>query len=257
MKISIITVCFNSRSTIEDTIQSISSQNYQDIEYIIIDGSSNDGTVSLIKEHADKVTKWSSEPDKGIYDAMNKGIGMASGDIIGFLNADDLYADCYVLEKVAGIFKDFTVDACYADLVYVDPVDLNKVVRYIKSCDYVDGLFRKGWCPPHPTFFVKKSIYQQYGGFDLSYAIGNDVELMIRFLGRHKISTVYFPEILVRMRTGGVSNSSFLNIIRQNIEILKAMKRNGINVSPASFFISKFFSRLSQFYSRPNLIGCI
>lgn len=252
MKISVITVCFNSRSTIEDTILSVNAQHYEDVEYIIVEGGSGDGTVELIKEHADKVTAWISEPDKGIYDAMNKGINMASGDIIGFLNADDIYTDIHVLEKVARIFEDSCVEACYADLVYVDQRDLEKVVRYMKSCKYIDGLFEKGWCPPHPTFFVKKQVYTKFGGFDLNYSIGNDVELMIRFLYRYKIKSVYLPEILVKMRTGGISNRSLISIFRQNVEILKALKRNGAQVSPFSFFISKFFSRVLQYRSKPQ-----
>jgi glycosyltransferase involved in cell wall biosynthesis len=252
MKVSVVTVCYNSAATIGDAILSVASQSYGDREHIIIDGGSTDGTGAVIQRHADKISRLVMEPDEGIYDAMNKGIALSSGDVIGFLNADDVYANDRVLARAAEVLSDPSVDACYADLVYVDAKDLNRVVRYWRSCPYVDGLFGKGWCPPHPTFLVKKRIYEAFGCFDLTYPIGNDVELMMRFLARHKISSVYIPELFVKMRIGGVSNRSFFNIIRQNIQILKAAKQNNVPVSPLVFIIAKVFSRVYQFKNKPD-----
>lgn len=254
MKVSVITVSYNSMPTIGDAILSVASQSYRNREHIIIDGGSTDGTEAVIRRNAEKNSRLVIEPDDGIYDAMNKGIALSSGDVIGFLNADDVYANEHVIGRVAEVLSDPSLDSCYADLIYVDSNDLSRVVRYWKSCEYTDGLFGRGWCPPHPTFFVKKSIYESFGCFDLSYPIGNDVELMMRFLARHKISSSYIPELFVKMRTGGVSNRSFLNIIKQNIQILKAAKRNNVPVSPFIFLFSKIFSRAYQFNFKPKSI---
>ncbi len=250
MKISIITVAFNSEATIEDTILSVGDQTYPEVEHLVIDGASTDGTRDIIRKH--KVTGWISEPDKGMYDAVNKGIAMASGDVIGVLNSDDIYAHTHVLENIATVFEDPAVEACYADLVYVDPHDTDRVVRYMEACNYREGLFQKGWCPPHPTFFVRKKIYARLGVYDLGYTIGNDVELMMRFLARYQIQSKYLPEIIVKMRAGGVSNRSIGNIFRQNVEILKAARSNKITVSPFIFIFSKIFSRYRQYKSRPD-----
>lgn len=250
MKVSIITVCFNSAGTIEDTIRSVLGQNYKDIEYIIIDGGSVDGTMDIVNKYKDRISKIISEPDKGIYDGMNKGIGLATGDVIGFLNADDIYADNLVLERVAAAFSDSSIEACYADMVYVNRFNLNKTVRYWKSCDFKDGLFEKGWVPPHPTFFVRRNIYEKLGGFDLDYRLAADFELMLRFLSRYRIKSVYIPEIFVKMRLGGSTNKNLSNIIRQNIEIYRACVKNNIAISPF-FIILKIANKISQFLSRP------
>jgi len=250
VKISVITVAFKASSTIEDTIASVKSQQYPNLDYIVIDGGSDDGTVKIIKQYTDIVTHWISEPDNGIYDAMNKGLAMASGDIVGFLNADDIYVDHDVLDKVAAVFSDSTVDACYSDLVYVRPNDLTRIVRYWRSSPYREGLFAKGWCPPHPTFFVRKHIYEKFGGFDLTYAIGNDIELMMRLLARQKIKSVYLPVTTVKMRIGGTSNRNLSNIFRQNIEIIRAARNNNIPLKPFFFISYKMLSRLGQFLQR-------
>ena len=252
MKISIITVVYNSAATIEDTIMSVASQTYQDVEHIVVDGASTDGTLSVIHRHMDKIKRFISEPDKGIYDAMNKGIRLAGGDVIGFLNADDIYADNSVLEKVAGVFDDSAVDACYADLVYVSKDDLNKVIRYWKSREYQEGLFRKGWMPAHPTFFVRKAVYDKYGGFDLDFKFQSDFDLTMRFLEVYKIKAVYIPEIFVKMRVGGATNRSPINIIKGNIEAYRACKKNGLNVS-LFFIVRKILSRIPQFFSKHDI----
>ena len=228
-RISVITVCYNSEKTLEKTLQSVSAQQYQNKEHLVIDGGSIDSTRAILTTYSHQIQQCLSEPDAGIYDAMNKGIMMATGDIIGLLNADDLYADPTVLTQVAQVFEDPNVHACYGDLMYFSNRKPHKIIRYWKSSSYEPGLFAKGWSPPHPTFFVRKSIYLKYGLFDLSYVMGNDVELMMRFLEKHQIVAVYIPRVLVKMRSGGVSNRSFKNIVLQNREVLKAAKNCGIS----------------------------
>ena len=164
MKISIITVCFNAAETLADTLDSVASQNYPDIEHIVIDGDSSDGTRALLESGRGRVALWKSEPDRGIYDAMNKGLVLASGEVIGFLNADDVYFSDDVLQQVAAVFEDSTVDACYADLVYVDAINIQRVVRYWRSGSFKPGMFKRGWMPAHPTFFVRKAVYEKCGG---------------------------------------------------------------------------------------------
>jgi len=254
LKISIITVVYNNKEAIQDAMNSVLSQGYDDLEYIIVDGASTDGTVEVIKKvvkrYPERSIKFISEKDDGIYDAMNKGIALATGDVVGLLNGDDVYADNLVLKKVAGVFAVPSIDSCYADLVYVDKFDLNKVIRYWKSCDYQDGLFSKGWAPPHPTFFVRRKVYEKYGMFDLSYSMGNDVDLMMRFLNKYKLKSVYVPDIFVKMRLGGVSNRNVINIVSQNLELFRAGKKNDVKIFPPVFIFGKIIARISQYISK-------
>ena len=190
MKISIITVSYNSENFIESCINSLINQSYKNIEYITIDGLSTDNTLKIIKKYSKYISAIISEPDKGIYDAMNKGIKIAKGEIIGFLHSDDLYTNNNVLSKVADIFRENpSLDACYADLMYVKQSDTSRIVRYWESSKFVLGSFSKGWSPPHPTFFVRRSVYERFGDFNLNYPIVSDVELMMRFLEINKIKT--------------------------------------------------------------------
>lgn len=250
MKISIITVCFNAADTLGETLDSVADQTYQDIEHIVIDGRSTDGTVAVLKAKGRRVAVWRSEPDRGIYDAMNKGILLATGDVVGMLNADDIYADETVLEQVAAIFSDPAVDACYADLVYVSADDTTRVRRYWRSCSYREGLFERGWMPAHPTFFVRRRVYEEHGLFDTQFKLQSDFELTMRFINVRRIKTVYMPRIWVRMRMGGASNRSIRNVMRGNIEAYKACRKHGIKVSPL-FFLRKIISRIPQFFTRP------
>lgn len=250
LKVSIITVCYNSAETIGDTIASIASQQYRNKEHIIVDGASKDKTVDIIK-HASSVTRYISEPDKGIYDAMNKGIKLATGDIIGLLNADDFYADDTVLTQVAETFEDPTVQACYADLVYVDKNDTSRVLRYWKSRPFRAGLFKYGWMPAHPTFFVRREVYEQWGNFNLDFPRQADFELTMRFLEIHQIKSVYIPRIWVKMRIGGASNNSIKGIIKGNLEAYRACKLHNLAVGPF-FIVRKVLSRIPQFFSRPE-----
>jgi len=245
-KISIITVSYNAQAVIKDAIASVLGQTYKDIEYIVIDGGSTDGTIDIVNQYKGRISKVLSEPDKGMYDAMNKGIKLATGDIIGILNADDVYANDKVLETVVNRINETKSDSCYADLVYVDKGDTNKVVRYWKSGEYNKDSFKNGWMPAHPTFFVKRWVYEKYGVFDLTLPIASDYELLFRFLEKYKISSCYIPNVLVKMRLGGTSNKSILNVIKQNLVIMNILQQNHIKIS--SFFLcSKFLGKLKQF----------
>lgn len=225
--ISIITVAFNARNTICDCIESVSNQSV-DVEHILIDGASTDGTLQVVERLMDSLTMLVSEPDDGIYDAMNKGLKLATGDIIGILNADDFFASSDILKKVIDAFTDPEVDACYGDLVYVDNEDIRKEIRYWQSGKFRLKNFYHGWMPPHPTFFVRRSIYEKYGSFNLSLGSAADYEIMLRFLLKYQVHAAYIPEVFVNMRTGGQSNVSLLNRLRANRNDRKAWVVNGL-----------------------------
>jgi len=248
MKISIITVSYNSAKTIRDTIDSVIQQNYHDIEYILVDGNSTDKTIEIIKSYGNKISKFISESDKGIYDAMNKGIQLASGEIVGILNSDDFYADADVLKNVANNFID-SIDGLYADLVYVDALNTTKIIRTWKSGAYKEGAFLKGWMPPHPTFFVRRKVYQNFGVFTNQLKSAADYELMLRFIHKEKIKVAYLAKIIVKMRAGGASNASIKNRIKANKEDRMAWKMNGLK--PGVFtLIRKPLSKLTQFFKK-------
>ena len=251
MNISVVTVCYNSAKTIGDTLRSVREQTYKNIEHIIIDGGSTDRTLDVVATKGAHVAKLVSERDDGIYDAMNKGIALASGEIVAFINADDFYASTGVLTTVAAAFKRSGADCCYGDLCYVSQVDPTRTVRYWRSADFVPGSFEKSWSPPHPTFFVRRAVYQRLGGFDLSFKIAADVELMARYLEAARISSHYIPEVLVKMRLGGTSNRSLSNIVKQNAEIRQALSKNGLRSSLVSFVLNKLVTRAIQFVRRP------
>lgn len=250
MKISVITVCFNSAATIGDTLRSVAGQTYPNVEHIVVDGGSHDETLNIIREYAHPGMKWQSEPDRGVYDAMNKGIGMASGDVVGFLNADDFYDNPDVLADIAKAFANPDVDATYADLVYVSQADAFRVVRYWKSGEYAKGAFSRGWMPPHPTFYARQEVYQRLGGFDLDYHMAADVECLMRLIEVGGIRLHYIPKVMVCMRMGGLTNRSWTNVAKQNLEIIRAARKNQIPFSILRFFVLKFFSRAAQFIRR-------
>jgi glycosyltransferase involved in cell wall biosynthesis len=231
LKISIITVVWNNKETIKDAIDSVLNQTYKDIEYIIIDGASTDGTIDIVKSYGDKITKFVSEPDKGLYDAMNKGIALATGDVIGILNSDDFYIDKFVIEKVIKEFEDKKVDSVFADLVFVKPENLDKTVRYYDSSKFNPSKFAYGWMPAHPTFFVKREIYEKYGVFRTDLKIAADFDILARFLYTHKISYSYMQDILVKMRVGGVSTGGLKSKMLLNKEVLQVCKDNGIKTN--------------------------
>ncbi len=248
MKISIVTISFNSAKTISDTINSVINQKGVELEYILVDGGSTDGTIEIIESFGDKIHHFVSEPDKGIYDAMNKGVDLATGDIVGVLNSDDFYSNEYVLSKVIQKFED-NIDAVYGDLVYVKQDDTSKITRTWVSKDYQEDAFKKGWMPPHPTFFVRKSIYEKFGSYSLELRSAADYEFMLRVIHKHQINLAYLNEVIVKMRVGGESNVSLKNRVKANKEDRKAWKMNDLKMPPF-LFIRKPLSKIGQFLKR-------
>ena len=228
MKVSIITITYNSEATLKDTIESVVNQSYDDIEYIIVDGKSTDNSLSIIESYKDKISKVISEKDKGLYDALNKGIALATGELIGIIHSDDFYSNKFVIEKIVKSIEENNSDAIYADLYYVDKVDTNKIFRKWKSGSYKYGMFLNGWMPPHPTFFAKRSCYEKFGSFNLNFSSAADYELMLRFIHKHKINISYLPEFIIKMRVGGKSNVTLNNRLRANKEDRKAWIVNGL-----------------------------
>jgi glycosyltransferase len=247
MKVSIITATWNSEKTIESALDSVSLQNYPDIEHIIIDGQSQDATLNLIKSYGSKAVKVVTEADNGLYDALNKGIKLASGDIIGFLHSDDVFANNHVIYDLVGTFKSSEIDAVYGDLEYVASENLKKVIRYWKSKKFVYAELKKGWMPPHPTFFMKADNYDVLGGFDLKYKISADYDHLLRCLLTKEFNVCYLPFVITKMRLGGVSNRGIKNLALKMIEDASIMQRHGI--SPLTGLLGKNFSKLIQFFN--------
>jgi len=251
MTISIITICYNSASTIEDTVKSVLAQDYPDIEYIIVDGASKDNTLEIVNRYKEKISKIVSEPDKGIYDAMNKGIALCTGELIGILNSDDMYSSENILSHVVKKITEEKTDSLYGDIIYVERDKMEKIHRYWKSEPFKRENFRKGWMPPHPAFFVKREIYQKYGLFRTELTTSADYEIMLRFLYKEKISACYLPEVITKMRLGGISNISIKNRIRSNKEDRMAWRMNGLKPGPFTF-IRKPLSKVFQFIKKGN-----
>jgi glycosyltransferase involved in cell wall biosynthesis len=246
-KISIITVVYNNRQTINDAIESVLAQDYPDIEHIIIDGASTDGTVEIIESYGDRIAKFISEPDKGIYDAMNKGLKLATGDIIGILNSDDFYADNTIISSIIQEFETKNVEMVFGDLVFVKPEDLNRVVRSYSTPNFTPSKFAWGWMPPHPTCYLKRSVYERYGYFKTDYHIAADYEILTRFMAKHKITYSHIPKILIKMRTGGISTRSLKSNWILNQEIVRGCTENGIKTNIVKV-LSKFFTKIFQLY---------
>lgn len=245
MKISIITASYNSERTIADTIESVLAQTYKDIEYLIVDGASTDKTMEIARSYEIRFNgrmRIISEPDKGIYDAMNKGIAMATGDIVGILNSDDFYKDPDVLASISKAFEDNDVDCVYGNLEFVDSTDTSKVVRTWHGSQHYPGAFLKGWHPAHPTFYARKCCYERYGGFDITLNVSADYELMLRLIERHKLRNMFLDKCMVCMRYGGESTGSISKIVEGNRNVLKALQKNGFKTPPQLIF---FLKRLS------------
>ena len=249
MKISVITVCYNSVTTLQDTLESVLRQTYPDVEYIVVDGASKDGTKELIEKYAPKFSgrmKWISEPDQGIYDAMNKGIRMAEGDVIGFLNGDDYYQDNLVLEDIARAFALNRPDAVHGNLSYVN--SRRQVVRTWQGFPYRPGAFQKGWNPAHPTFYCTRRCFEQYGMFDPSIGSAADFELMLRFIEKHRISTHYLNHFMVFMRTGGSSTAGLSAVLRNTRQNRDSFKKNNL-YCPWHYPLSRFYTKIFSLQS--------
>ena len=245
MKVSIITATFNSEKTILDTLKSLEQQTYKNIEYIVVDGASSDKTIELIRKNCTRITKVVCEPDQGIYDALNKGIIASTGDVIGFLHSDDLFASNSAVESIVTKFKSTGCDAVYGDLKYVAYDDTSKIIRLWKSGEYNLSRITSGWMPPHPTFFMKREFYEKYGVFDLSFKIAADYDSLLRYIWINKISLAYLPEVITLMRVGGASNRSLKNIFQKTNEDIRALSKNKIPVLKA--ILMKNISKIPQF----------
>ena len=244
-KISIITVCLNSEKTLERTIQSIITQQYTNVEFLVIDGASTDGTLSIIRKYRSHIHFMLSESDNGMYDAINKAIKAAGGDIIGVLNADDVYADDNVLTVIVQAFERENADILYGNLIYVKPD--GQILRKWISKTYKHGLFNFGWMPPHPTFFCKKELFERLGFYNVDFGTAGDYELMVRFMHHYKVKSYYLDKIIVKMNAGGLSNASLKNRLRAWKNDHKAMGKNGVKF-PLFALLAKPLRKLGQFF---------
>ncbi len=247
--ITIITASFNNSSTLPQTIDSLLSQSFKNIEYLIIDGNSTDGTKEIISSYSSKISKYLSEKDSGIYDALNKGIALATGDIIGFLHADDTYASPEILEKVSAAFAQSPdIWAVYGDLQFVSQYDTSKIIRKWKSKPFQKSLLAKGWMPAHPTLFLRREVYEKYGPFDTRYRIAADYDFILRIFSQPSFSALYIPEVFINMRMGGASTGNLKNLFQKSKEDYLILKRNRIG----NFFtlFQKIASKFRQFYTK-------
>lgn len=249
LKISIITVVRNNQNTIGEAIDSVLNQTYSNIEYIVIDGKSTDGTIAVIESYGSKISKFLSEKDNGLYDAMNKGLMLATGDVIGFINADDMLNDKYCIEQIVNTFESTTTDVVYGDKIYINPLDSKKVVRFWKAGPFDLKNYKKGWMTPHLSTYIKKSLYDKHGGFRDDFKIAADYELMLRFIYKNKAKVKYLPITIAKMRAGGLSNGSLKNIAISNFEVYKSWKVNGMNISPF-IIIAKPLRKLVQLFKK-------
>lgn len=253
MRVTVITVAFNSERTIGDTLESVARQSHPDIEHLVIDGASRDGTMDIVRNRGRRVARAITEPDRGIYDAMNKGLTIATGELVGFLNADDVFADEHAVAALVDQAARSDADACYGDLVYVRENDLDAVVRLWRSGEFSHRQLRLGWMPPHPTFYVRRRVLEAVGRFDAGLRIAADYDFVLRCLGRPGASACRVPRVLVRMRTGGASNRSLKALWRKSSEDLLALRRSGIG--GVGTLICKNLRKLPQFFLRDPAVS--
>lgn len=254
LKISVITVCYNSSETIKEAIESVINQTYNNIEYIVVDGLSTDGTQDIIKSYGDKISKFVSEKDKGLYDAMNKGIKLATGDVVGILNSDDFFKDKNVLKTIADAFVKGKTDSVYGDVVIVDPQKKNRIIRYYSSKNFKVNDFNRGIMPPHPSVFIKRHLFEKYGYYDLDFKICADFDFLLRLFFIHKINIQYLPLVTTIMKSGGLSNQSLFTKYTIYQEMKRSIIKNGLEFSIFKY-LSKYYSKFYQFIDRPKLIN--
>ena len=245
MKISIITVTYNSAATLRDTLESVKMQDYDNIEHILVDGASKDATMNIIRSYP-HVTKYVSEKDKGLYDAINKGILMATGDVVGILNSDDFFPHVHVVSDIAAHFKKQDIDAIYGDIAFVTPSNLRRIVRLYSSAKFHAGKFALGYMPAHPSFYAKRALYLEYGLYKTDYKIAADFELLLRFIFHKKIKCSYHPHVMVYMRTGGVSNKNIMSRYVLNKEIVRACRENGVKTNIV-VLLSRYFFKVTEY----------
>lgn len=251
MKISVVTAVYNRQETIADAIQSVACQTCRDLEYVVVDGLSNDGTADIVEKHRDVIHQSIREKDSGIYDALNKGINASTGDVVGFLHADDLFVDSDVITRVKQKFTSGNYDAVYSDLTYVAFDDLDRIIRYWCSGDYSRRKFWFGWMPPHPTVYVRREIYEQFGSYRIDHGSAADYECMVRLMVKNQIRVGYIPNVAVKMRVGGESNASIKNRLKANEADRKAWEENGLK-PPFGLRFTKPLSKLPQYIRRPS-----
>jgi len=254
-KVSVITVCFNSESTIRDTLVSVLSQSYGNIEHVIVDGGSSDGTMDIVAEYRDSLGPVISEPDKGLYDAMNKGVELASGEIIGILNSDDFYESDDVVEAIVSSFQeDASLDIVFGDVVFVQPENLGLVSRYYRAGHFRPWKLRFGWMPPHPATFVRRSVYEEHGKYRLDMKISADFEMFVRWLGKAKLNYRWLNRVVVRMRAGGVSTDGLKSSLVLNREIVRACRENGLYTN-LFLVLTKIPFKLLELKRRPKPVS--
>ncbi|MER8537145.1 glycosyltransferase [Mesorhizobium sp. M1005] len=245
MKVSIVTAVYNRRSSILQALESVDRQSHRDLEHIVVDGMSTDGTVELIREKSGDRTIILSERDDGIYDALNKGIKLSTGGVIGLMHSDDVFAHNHVIERVCDAFRDQSIDAVYGDLQYVSAKEPSRVVRHWRAGSFSQQKLAWGWMPPHPTLYLRRSVFERFGAYDTRYRIAADYDAVLRYFGKGNIRSAYIPEVMVKMRTGGESNRSIKSIVRKSVEDYRALRAN--DVGGILTLILKNISKLRQF----------
>ncbi|SRR6266851_1144638 len=246
LKLTVVTAVYNNRSFVGDALRSVLAQDYPRVEVIVVDGGSTDGTLEILREFQDNIASLISEPDHGVYDALNKGIAKATGDVVSFLHSDDVYDSPSVVSAVMQRFEDARTDAAYGDLVYVDRTNGTRVIRTWRSGPFSRIDLYTGWMPPHPAFFMRRARYQEWGAFDTSFRIAGDYDALLRYLWTHRARCAYVGRTLVRMRIGGISNRSLSSLIRKSREDVRALRKNGVPTFPA--IVLKPLRKMSQYW---------
>ena len=246
MKISVVTAVWNRAATVGGAIDSVAGQTHPHIEHLVIDGASTDGTIAEVEARRSSGMVVVSEPDRGIYDALNKGLARSTGEVVGLLHSDDFFADERVIERIAAAFADPAIDAVYGDLDYVSATDPARIIRHWRAGEATPAKLRRGWMPPHPTLFVRRHVFETHGAYDTQYRIAADYDAVLRWFGKAGITSAYIPEVLVKMRVGGESNASLAKILRKSREDYRALRAN--RVGGLGTLIAKNLSKLPQFF---------